>query len=132
MASTAITSQGTAITIDATPIVNVVSFTGFDGESAEIDISNLQSSSKEYLVGLPDGGGSFTMEIHPDFTDAGQAAVRAAAASGAVAAFIVTFADDSTATFNALVKNASNMSAGVDAALSGSYSLKVTGDVTFA
>ena len=132
MASTAITSKGTDITIGAVAIANVVSFTGFDGESAEIDVSNLQSTSKEYLVGLSDGGGSFTMEVHPDFSDPGQEAVRAAALSGASSAFVLTLSDLSTATFNALVKNGTSMNGAVDAAIAGSFSLKVTGDVTFA
>ena len=130
MASTAITSQGTDITIAGTPIANVVGFSGFDGESPEIDVSNLQSQAKEFLLGLTDGGGSFNMEIHPEYGDAGQDALRAAEISGAATEFILTLSDATTITFNALVKNAHNTTGAVDSAIAGNCTLKVTGPLT--
>jgi hypothetical protein len=132
MASTAISSQGSSLSIGGADIVNIVSFTGFDGEAPEIDVSNLQSSAKEYLLGLTDGGGGFTIELHPEYGDAGQDALRSAEVSGAVSTFILTLRDNTTITFDALVKNAHNLNGSVDAALAGSCSLKVTGPLTIA
>ena len=132
MASTAITAQGADLTIEGTTIANITSFTGFDGEAPEIDVTNLQSEAKEYLLGLTDGGGGFTLEIHPEYGDAGQDALRAAEISGAASAFVLTLSDLTTITFQALVKNAHNLTGSVDAALAGNCTLKVTGPLTIA
>lgn len=129
MASTAITAQGSDVTIDTTAIVNVVSFTGLDGQANEIEVTDLQSTAKEYLVGLADNG-NFSMEWYPDYSDPGQNAVRAAAASGATVAIEITLSDATTVAFSAVVQNADTITGGVDAALSGSVSMKVSGAVT--
>lgn len=138
MASTAISAQGTTLEIDTvtagtpdTEIENVKSFSGFDGEAGEIDVTNLSSTAKEFRVGLQDFG-SFSFEWDVDLAATGQDAVRAAQASGAVKTFRLTFPDASTATFSGLVKNATSMSGGVDQVLTGSVSIKITGAVTFA
>jgi hypothetical protein len=47
------------------------------GSSAKIDMTNLSSSWKEFLLGLPDPG-SLTFEVDTDFGDAGQAVLRSA------------------------------------------------------
>lgn len=138
MASTAISAQGSTLEIDTTTpgtpdteIANVKSFSGFDGEAGEIDVTNLSSTAKEFRIGLQDYG-SFSMEWDVDFEDAGQNAVRAAQASGAVKTFVLTFPDGSTATFQGLVKNATSLSGGVDQVITGSVSIKITGEPTFA
>lgn len=134
MASTAFSAQNSSLTIDSTDIGNIVSFTGFDGEAAEIDVTVLSSTAKEYILGLTDGGGSFTLEIYPDYTDAGQDALRAAAVSSSTNAYELTLNDfattGTTIAFNALAKNAHNLNGAVDSALAGSVTLKVTGDLT--
>lgn len=131
MASTAITAQGSSLSIDATDIENITSFTGFDGEAAEIDITNLASIAKENLTGLIDNG-SFSFEIHPDVSSGatGQNALRAAAISGATAAFVLTLSDTGTVGFSGVVKNAHSMTGGVDAAVAGSVSVKISGPLT--
>lgn len=131
MASTAISAQGSTITIDAVAIANVKSYSGFDGESGEIDVTNLDSGGKEYLVGLIDFG-SFSMDWSVDWSDAGQTAMRAAQTSGNVVVFVLTLPGGAgVATFNGLVKNAQSISGGVDAALDGSASVKITGTVAY-
>lgn len=133
MPSTAITAQGSTLSIDGTNIENIVSFTGFDGESAEIAVTNLESVAKEFLIGLTDPG-NFSFEYHPN-TDGsgnpGQEALRDAAVAGTSHSFILTMSDAETATFSALVKNANSMTGGVDAPLAGTASLKVSGAITF-
>lgn len=138
MASTAIAAQGATLQVDKlTPgtadvsVANIKSFSGFDGEASEIDVTNLSSTAKEYRAGLQDFG-SFSMEWNPDFTDDGQNEVRAAQASGAVKTFLLTLPNATTATFQGIVKNASSMSGGVDAVVDGSVSIKITGNVTIA
>lgn len=136
MASTAISAQGATVQIDDSTqgtadvnIANVKSFSGLDGEASEIDVTNLQSTAKEYRLGLQDFG-SFSMEINPDYSDSGQNVLRAAQASGAVKTFLVTLPGGTTLEFEGIVKNASSISGGVDAVLDGSVSIRITGDVT--
>lgn len=47
------------------------------GTSAKVDMTNLTSEWKEFLLGLPDPG-SLTFEVDTNFGDAGQAALRSA------------------------------------------------------
>jgi hypothetical protein len=133
MASTAITAQGSALSIGATPtpIENVTSFSGFDGQSAEIDVTNLASTSKEFLAGLTDPG-AFSFEFHPNFLTAtvGQELLRAAAISGALTDFELDLSDGVNIAFKGVVQNALSSSGGVDAALTGSCSLRISGDIT--
>lgn len=136
MSSTAISAQGTTIKVDdATPgtpdvvINNVVSFSGFDGEASEIDITNLLSTAKEYAVGLKDFG-AFSLEIHPDFDDPGQNVLRTAGNS--TKTIEIGLPNGKTATFACLVKNADSLNGGVDAVLTGTVALKISGPVTVA
>lgn len=136
MASTAIAAQGATLEIDVavagtpdTAIKNIKSFSGFDGEAGEIDVTNLDSTAKEYRAGLQDFG-SFSLEWNPDYADAGQNDMRSAQASGAVKTFLLTLPNGTTAQFAGIVKNASSISGGVDAVLDGSVSIKITGSVT--
>ena len=137
MASTAISAQGSTVSINTgsegsptwTEISNVSTFSGLDGESSEIDVTNLSSTAKEYRIGLKDFGG-FTMEYHIDYADAGQNALRAA--GGDVEQFQAELPNGTTITFDGLVKNADSLSAGIDAVITGSCSIKVTGEPVIA
>jgi len=133
-----IDAQGTVIKIDdLTPgtadvvIGKVKSFSGFDGEASEVDITNLSSTAKEFRLGLQDFG-SFSMDIQVDYSDAGQDVCRAAQTSGDTKTILLTFEDASTAQFSALVKNATSLSGAVDGVVDGSISIKITGTVAFA
>lgn len=137
MASSAIETQGTVIAIDTgsgtpdwTHIKEVVTFSGFDGSAAEIDVTSLDSTAKEFLMGLQDFG-NFSMECNYLASDEGQSALRAAKAARSKEDFKITFSDNSTATFSAFVLSA-GMSGGVDAKMDTSFNLRITGDVTFA
>ena len=113
-----------------TAISEVKTFSGFDGAAAEIDVTHLQSTAKEFLMGLQDFGG-FNCDVNYLASDAGQVLVRAAKASRAIQDIKITFSDSSTATFQAFVLSAP-LSGGVDAAVDGSFQLRISGDVTFA
>ena len=113
-----------------TEILEVKTFTAFDGAAAEIDITHLKSTAKEFLMGLQDFGG-FNCDANYLSADPGQVLVRAAKASRAIQDIKLTFSDSSTAIFQAFVLSAP-MSGGVDAAVDTSFQLRITGDVTFA
>lgn len=135
MASTAISAQGSTLMISSTsegeastPIGNMISFSGFDGEASEIDYTNLSSTAKESGLGLIDYG-AFNVEWHIDYDDAGQTAARSAASSSEKRRFKLTLPNGKVRGFDGLVKNANSLNGAVDAALTGTLSVKITGPV---
>lgn len=112
-----------------TEVKEVVSFTGFDGTAAEIDTTHLQSTAKEFLMGLQDFG-TFGIDCNYLNADSGQDKMRAAKSSREIQDFQITFSDDSTATFKGYVLSGS-ISGGVDAKVDTSFSVRISGDVTF-
>lgn len=135
--ATAINAQGTVITYEdqqATPVAQVVggaiSYSGFDGEATEIDITTLASTAKEFRLGLVDQG-TFGIELNFDPADIGQATLEAAQVAGTTAQMVITLVGGATATFNALVKGFSK-SGGVDDVWKASVTMRITGAVTWA
>lgn len=113
-----------------TEVKEVTTFTGFDGQAAEIDVTHLQSTAKEWLMGLQDFG-TFSCDVNHLPTDPGQVAMRAAKTSRDIQDFKVTFSDLSTATFQGYVLS-NTLSGGVDAKVDGSFNIRITGAVVFA
>ena len=111
-----------------TEIKEVKNFTAFDGAAAEIDVTNLQSTAKEFRMGLQDNG-NFNMDLNYLPGDPGQDLVRAAKASRVIQDFQLTFSDLSTATFQGFVTTAPR-SGGVDAVVDTSFTIRISGDVT--
>jgi hypothetical protein len=111
-----------------TEIEDMISFSGFDGEPSEIEVTNLKSAAKEFKLGLVDNGG-FNIEFHSDYDDAGQNALRAAGESGLSKKFKLTLPNNKSFTFSGLVKNAKNISGAIDAQVMGSASIRITGAV---
>src|SRR3954453_7443165 len=85
-----------------TEVKEVVSFNGFDGKASEIDITHLQSTAKEFLMGLRDFA-NFNLEVNYLSGDTGQDAMRAAQASRDIQDFKITFSDSNNATFQGYV-----------------------------
>jgi len=136
MTSAAIKTQGFKFQIgdNSSPIAytevkEVVSFQGFDGTAAEIDVTNLQSTAKEFLMGLQDFG-SFKIDCNYLQADAGQLAMRTAKAAQTITNFKVTFSDTKTAIFAGFVMS-NPVSGGVDAKVDGSFNIRISGNVTF-
>ena len=111
-----------------TEVKEVVSFSGLDGEAAEIDVTQLQSSAKEYLMGLQDFG-NWSLEVNYLPDDSGQDKMRAAKASREIQDFRATLSDGTLVTFRGFVKT-NPISGGVDAKVDGSFSIRISGDVT--
>jgi hypothetical protein len=125
-----ITAAGTATPVSYTTVANVKSYNGFDGAASEIDVTNLNSTAKEKRLGLQDFG-KFSCEVNPDFSDAGQNALRAAKAAGTQKNFKWNYPNGKVASFAAYVKSTPEQG-GVDAVISGSVELTITGAVTVA
>lgn len=133
----AISAQGSKVEIDTgtgTPnwvqVKGVKSFSGFDGEASELDVTDLDSAAKEIRLGLVDNG-KLSLDINVNTADPGQAACQAARISGSGMPFKITYPDASTDSFTAYVK-AMPKQGGVDAVLSGSINLRISGAVTSA
>lgn len=126
-------AQGVVITFNdgttAQTVSGVVSFTFGDGEASDIDITTLASTAKEYRSGLQDFG-NFSMELMRDPNDVGQAAMEAAKALQATRECVITLASGDIATFDAYVKSLSS-AGGVDAVVTGTANLKVTGAIVW-
>lgn len=123
-----VTAAGTATPVSWTNIGNLVSFTGFDGQASEQDVTDLASTAKEFLLGLQDWG-QFQFDVNHNPADIGQMALDASKRAGTLKSYKLTLPDLSTKTFSAYCKN-SPLAGGVDAVLKTSgVSLRITGDV---
>ena len=127
------TAAGTATPVAYTAIANVKSITDIEsGSNAEIDVTNLVSTAKEFRLSLPDNG-SFSLALHHSNADAGQTALRARRVDGAVTTFqiILPSGTTPTASFSGLVKKFGK-SAAVDGVVEASCDIRITGAVTWA
>lgn len=137
MSSNALLSQGSILSIgdSASPevfteIQETSNIDGPGGQAAEIDVTDLGSTGKEYKLGLQEEGDiSFDIFYIPANTQ--HALLRTLRASGANRNFRITFTDSpaTTWTFSALVKGFT-VSMGVDNVLRASVTLKVSGSIT--
>lgn len=124
-----VTAAGTATPLGWTKVENLVSFKGFDGQASELDVTDLDSTAKEFRLGLQDWG-TFSFDVNKDFTDPGQVALDTAKRTGTLKTFKLTLPNNKTKTFDAFVKN-TPLEGGVDAVLKATgVSLRITGDVT--
>ncbi len=91
MTSTAISSQGTKIAKNTgttttpvwTPIKNVSNLNGFAGSAADIDVTDFDSTAKEYRQGLQDWD-TISFDIDVNMKEPSHAALLADKRSGAV------------------------------------------------
>jgi hypothetical protein len=132
-------SDTTGETEDATASVELVdwaqlcetkTFNGFDGQASEIDVTTICSEAKESRSGLQDFG-SFNFDMNFVPSDESQKALMDAKATGKPIWVRVTLPDNLGAyVFQALVRQVT-LSGGVDAVLSSSVSLRITGAPVF-
>jgi hypothetical protein len=132
-------SQGTALKIgdDSSPegftiVGRVISFDGPGGSASEIDVSDLQSTAKEFIVGLPDEG-TFSFEMNLDFAETTQATLRSVRNARTKRSFRLDFSGDSPINylgFEAFVMEF-KVSGGVDGAVKASCTLRISGAVTW-
>lgn len=127
-----ITAAGTATPVTYTAIGNVRSFSNDGGSVTTLDKTNFASTAKEFAPGLVDYG-SVSFEVQVEMGDAGQLAADAARLAAATKTFkiILPAGSTPTASFDAFVTKFSR-SGSVDAVVSGSIDLKITGPVTWA
>lgn len=131
MATAAISTQGVQLQRNNVLIAEITNFNGPSETARQVDVTSLDSTSREYISGLRDGGEvSFDMNLVPG--DTAQQGLRADLAARTVQSFsiVLTDAGACTITFSALVTQFS-IRGGVDDRVTASCSLKITGDVTY-
>lgn len=106
------------------------SFQGFDGQSAEIDVTTLCSDAKEYRTGLQDFG-QFSFDMNHVPADAGQLVLEAAKAAGTPLWFRVYLPDgeggySGAYVFKAFVRQ-KTLAGGVDQPVTSQVTLRITG-----
>jgi hypothetical protein len=136
MTSTAISAQGTTLEMNTgttlapvlTPIKNMTSFSGFSGAASDIDVTDLDSTAKEYRAGLQDWD-SVSLDLNINMAEPSHVALLAAKKAGTVKEFTATLSDGTTIKFTGYVKDFP-IANKVDAVVTGTVDIKVTGDIT--
>ena len=128
-------SQGT--TLKFTPaegaqvsVGRLTSVGEIQSDSEALDVTTLESTGgyREYIQGFRDAGEVELSGFH-DAGDAGQTALRAAYASGAIGAFEVCFPDGSKVEFSGFMKGHTVGSAEVDGAIGFGAVVRISGAV---
>lgn len=124
---TAYSSGGSAYKLTLLEVGRVANFSGFDGQSNEIDVTHLRSTAKEYLIGLQDfGNAQFTVQM--DNADTGQDELRSAKGLAVGHGFSLQLSDGTIATFLALVRQFTIDLGGPDNAVQSQISLRISGE----
>ena len=133
-------SQGTGIYINdltESPVTfqeigQVMTISGPDGTASEIDVTNLASTAKEFVIGLPDEG-SVSMEVSFDYQSATAKhdTLHAARVSQVLQTFEIRLSDSprTVIAFSAYVTGFS-LSLGVDDKVGANFTLRITGAAT--
>lgn len=136
MSSNAIPSQGTkfAVGVVGSPVTysdipEIRSIGGPDGTAPTIDVTDLDSTAKEYLLGLKDEG-SFSLDIMYIPANTVHASLRSAWSLRTKKSFRMTFVDTGTTVweFDGYVTGFSEK-LGVDAVLEATVGIKITGAI---
>ena len=104
------------------------------GTAAEIDVSDLSSTAKEFVLGLADNG-AMNLEMLYDPEDPGQIILEGLRESSDSNSFRVTIPNplssppETVFSFTGFVQTFP-FSVGVDAAITGTVTIRITGDIT--
>jgi hypothetical protein len=136
MSSSAILAQGTkfAVSADGSPpsfsdIPEIRTIGGPDGSAPTIDVTDLDSTAREYVLGLKDEG-SFSLGIMYIPQNSVHAQLRSAWANRTRLQFRVTFTDSTTTVweFDGFVTGFSQQAA-VDTVIEATVGIKITGAI---
>lgn len=134
----AIESQGITIGVSVgspteyVAIGNITDFSGPGGQAAVIDVSNLDSTFREKLMGLPDEG-QLTFNVNWDPDNTVHTTIRDARAGRTLCEFQITLTDDTptVGTFQGYVLGLV-LSGAVDAAVKAALTVEIDGPITWA
>ena len=136
MSSNAILAQGTVfkVSADGSPpsyaaIPEITTIGGPDGSAPTIDVTDLDSTAREYVLGLKDEG-AFSLSIHYIPANAVHAQLRAAWAARTKLRFQMIFTDTGTTVweFSGYVTGFAG-NAAVDTVIEATVGIKITGAI---
>jgi hypothetical protein len=122
--------SGTATPVQWTTVNNWKTWSGFDGQASVIDVTNLSSTAKEFVLGIVDPG-TIQLELDQDNSDSGQTVLLTAYSGSLRKQFKITLPNANTATFNAYVRKFTS-AGGVDQVVKRQADLQISGAVTWA
>lgn len=126
------TSGGTATPSTWTQIKEMKAFKPGGASATKIDVTDLDSTAKEYRSGLVDNG-TFSIDVFPLPADPGQLAVSAAFSASTVKNYKLQVNGGNSFTFAATVTKYPTVPDGsVDGVLTGSIDWQISGAVTVA
>lgn len=118
---------------DPTEVFNIIngvtSLATPEGTKSSIDVTDLSSTAKEYLTGLPDNG-TLSLEGFWDESDVTHLAIRAGYIAGTTHNFVIEIAGGTAVAFAASIETF-GITSEPDAAVGFTIGLKVTGAVDF-
>lgn len=133
-----VSAQGTLlhINVDGSPtnfqkVGNVKTFTGPGGQTTVLDASNLESTFKEKLIGLPDEG-QFSFGLNLDPADTAHLAIKTARRNRTLVEFRITLPNTALTKlifFGYVV--GFQVAGGVDQIVNGSITVEIDGEVTW-
>jgi hypothetical protein len=112
-------------------VENITSYDGLSATTSELDATTLASEAMEYRPGLRDYG-SFSFDLFPDPSLPGQTNLLEASAAREVRECVLTLPDGQTATFSAFVNGEPGATGAVNAMVTSSASVRITGPVVWA
>ena len=118
-------SGGSVMPVSYLPITEARNIHFSDAQTPEIDVTTLNSTSKEYLVGLQDAG-EFSLEMNYVPFDPAIVEMRAAKLDAKVRAFRIDFPDGSVFAFRGFIRSVP-FQTDYQSAMSGSATVKITG-----
>jgi hypothetical protein len=134
MSGNAIGVQGTLVQRGdgATPevfttIPEIISFGGLGGQSDETEVTDINSTAKEFRLGLPDSG-EFTFTINFIPTNVVHRALLANHKARTLHNYKITWSDGSITTFSARVKGFER-SAEADGVVTADVTFRISGEV---
>lgn len=123
-------SGGTATPKTFTSVGGMNTYSGFDGQASEIDVTDMDSTAKEFRLGLQDFG-NLNINLKAVLpTDPGQLAIRAAKTAGTLLIYRIKNSDGQTIACQGYAKKFTEDS-GVDKVRSGQITLRLTGTVRY-
>ena len=134
----AIESQGITIGVSVgsptefSLVGNITDFSGPGGQASVIDVSNLDSTFREKIMGLPDEG-QLSLNVNWDPDNAAHVTLRDARAARSQCEFQITLTDaaPTTGVFFGYVLGIV-LSGAVDAAMTAAVSIEIDGPITWA
>jgi hypothetical protein len=131
-------SQGAILYFSTTPALstaivvgNIQGFSGPTGSAAVIDVSNLGSTAKEKMMGLPDEG-NISFDLQLNTTDSGQIKMRECRAARTKGHWAIKMTDSSvTAIHGDGYVTGFSITGGVDNIIKASAQIEITGPVVW-